>query len=68
MLILNNREAAILAIENKAEEYGLKALSDLNWADNLMRLGVIERPSAPIMSRGCAKGSFYRRWWRFSAV
>lgn len=34
---------AILAIEDKAEEYGLKSISDPNWAENLMRLGVIER-------------------------
>jgi len=52
---LKHREAAILAIENKAEEYGLKALSDFYWADNLMRLGVIERPSAPIMSRAAPR-------------
>ncbi|PWE33204.1 hypothetical protein DDZ14_07300 [Maritimibacter sp. 55A14] len=35
---------AIQAIEEKAEEYGLKTISDLSWAENLMRQGVIERP------------------------
>jgi len=34
---------AIQAIEDKADEYGLKSISDASWADNLMRQGLIER-------------------------
>lgn len=43
-------EIAVRDIEDKAREYSLDSLSDPSWAENLMRLGVIER--APLEQPG----------------
>ena len=41
---LEIRKKTILAIKNKADEYGLKSIVVTGWSENLLRQGVIERP------------------------
>lgn len=41
---LEIRKKTILAIKNKADEYGLKPIVVTGWSENLLRQGVIERP------------------------
>jgi hypothetical protein len=62
---LSDLKAATTAIERKAQEYGLKELTESGWADNLLRQGIIVRPrsslpNGPIQVRSLDERSMMR--------